>query len=138
MTDIEYFANPALSASKITQILKNPYDYFNDIKIESKSLEFGSEVHKLVLESDLNTLHNGAKVVIEKDFGDLRSKNAKEAKEAFYNENKNNFIVSQEAFNCAKTLLQSELGAFFKYKGVREKPYLFSSSRSLSIRLRFT
>lgn len=138
MTDIEYFAHPALSASKITQILKNPYDYFNDIKIESKSLDFGSEVHKLILESDLNTLNNGAKVVIEKDFGDLRSKSAREAKEAFYKAHVNDYVVSQEAFNCATTLLKSELGAFFKYKGIREKPYLFSSSRSLSIRLRFT
>lgn len=123
MTDIEYFSHPALSASKITQILKSPYDYFNNVTYESKSLDFGSEVHKLVLESDLNHLHSGEKVVIEKDFGDLRSKSARELKEAFYNENQGSYIVSQEAFNCAKTLLDSELGAFFKYKGIREKPY---------------
>lgn len=51
MTDLEYFSHPALSASKITQILRSPYDYFNDVKLESKSLDFGSEVHKLVLQS---------------------------------------------------------------------------------------
>ena len=123
MTDLEYFSHPALSASKITQILRCPYDYFNDVKLESKSLDFGSEVHKLVLESDLETLYSGEKVIVEKDFGDLRSKSAKEAKEAFYNAHAKDYVVSQEAFKCAETLLKSDLGAFFQYKGIREKPY---------------
>lgn len=123
MTDLEYFSHPALSASKITQILRSPYDYFNDVKLESKSLDFGSIVHKLVLESNLDALLNGQKVVIEREFGDLRSKAAREEKEAFYAKHCNDYVVSKEAFECAKTLLESDLGAFFQYKGVREKPY---------------
>lgn len=124
MTNTEYFAHPALSASKITQILKSPYDYFHGIEKErTDSMDFGSMVHTLVLESNLDTLHNGQKIVVEEEFGNLRTKEAKERKEAFYKEHARDFIVSKEAFACAMNVLDSELGEFFKFKGVREVPY---------------
>lgn len=124
MTNQEYFAHPALSASKIKQILSNPYDFFNGIeKPSSESMDFGTMVHSLVLESDLKKLDNGQKIVVEPKFQDLRTKAGKEAKEKFYTENANNFVVSAEAYECAKNVLNSELGEFFKFKGIREKPY---------------
>lgn len=123
MTESEYFAHPALSASKINQILKCPYDYFNKVTYESKALDFGSEVHKLVLESDLKKLNDGRLVIVEPEFQDLRSKAGKAEREAFETKHANDYIVSKEAFECAETLLNSELSGFFRFEGIRETPF---------------
>ena len=115
LSNEEYFAHPALNASAIKMILENPYNYFNNIKKpQSKSMEFGEKVHKLVLESDLEYLRDKkTKVVIEPQFGPLTLKANKEAKSLFYDDNKDNYIVTQQEYDCAKSLLDSQFGYFF-------------------------
>lgn len=114
MTEQEYFNHSALSASKIKLILKNPYYYFNGIQEpRSPNLEFGEKVHKLVLESDLSYTKENQKVVVLKDFGDLRLKKNKEAKDIFYSEHANDYIVTSEEFECAKAVLESPFNVFF-------------------------
>ena len=114
MTNIDYFNHPALSASKIKLILKNPYYYFNDIQEPtSPNLEFGEKVHKLVLESDLSNTKENQKVIVLPDFGDLRLKKNKEAKEIFYSDHANDYIVTSEQFECAKAVLESPFNMFF-------------------------
>ncbi len=124
MTNEEYFSHAALSASKIKMILNNPYNFFNAIEPEKKpSMEFGEKVHKLILESDLKKTFDGKDIVVEPNFGKMTLKVNKEAKEKFLEDNKDNYIVSEDEFLCACSVLESPLGVFFKMNGEREKPY---------------
>lgn len=124
MTNEEYFKHEALSASKIKMILNNPYNFFNGIEpAKNPSMEFGEKVHKLILESDLKKTFDGKDIVVEPNFGKMTLKVNKEAKEKFLECNKDNYIVSEDEFLCAASVLESPLGALFKLKGEREKAY---------------
>lgn len=122
MTNEEYFAHEALSASKIKQILDCPFNYFNNIeKAQTGDMEFGEKCHKLVLESDLEKTRDGQKIVVMPDFGKLTLKANKEAKEKFLVDNAENYLVTQEQFDCAKSVLESPLGNYFKIDGLSEE-----------------
>ncbi len=124
MSNDDYFARDELSASDIKLLLSNPYCYFHGIKKpQSKSMEFGEKVHKLVLESDLKVLNNGVKVVISPDFSPLTLKANKEAKALFEAENADNYIVTQQEYDCAESLLNSQFGGLFQEKAFVEKVY---------------
>lgn len=121
MSNSEYFAHNALNASAIKLILEKPYNYFNGIhKEQSASMAFGERVHKLILESDMQTTSDNKKVVIMPNFGPQTKKENKEAKATFLKENEHNFIVSEEEFMCAKSLIDSQFGVYFsqEYKSV--------------------
>ena len=79
----DYFNHKeAFSTSDIKTILDNPYNYFHGIKKEaSKSMDFGTHVHKLILESDISKMetHEGQKIVIQPNFGPQTLKANKEA-----------------------------------------------------------
>lgn len=50
MTNETYHARPELSASNIKMLLKNPYEFINPVRRESKAFALGSAVHKMILE----------------------------------------------------------------------------------------
>lgn len=114
LSNEEYFGHSAFNASSIKTILENPYNYFNGIeKPKTKSLEFGEKVHKLVLESDLEYLTSGERIVVEPNFGNLTLKANKVSKQEFLANNANNYIVSKNEFDCAKSLIDSQFGELF-------------------------
>lgn len=138
--DGDYFANKeALSTSDIKQILENPYNYFNGIKKEpSKSMEFGTIIHKLVLESNLDsmTTNDDKRIVVAPEFGNLTLKANKEAKAKFMAENAHNYIVNNEHLECAKSVLDSPMGILFKQKGEAESAYIGTIDKFSGVKFR--
>lgn len=124
----DYYENKeALSASDVKMILENPYNYFHNIKKEaSKSMEFGTIIHKLVLESDLDsmTTNDNQKIIICPDFGPQTLKANREAKTKFLQENEGAYFIEKTHLECAQSVLNSPVGAFFKEGGNAEVGYI--------------
>lgn len=137
--DGDYFANKAISTSDIKTLLENPFNYFNGIKKEpSKSMEFGTIIHKLVLESDLDSMltNDNQKIVVAPEFGSQTLKANKEAKAKFLAENADAYIINNEHLECAKSVLNSPMGVFFKQKGEAESGYIGTIDKFSGVQFR--
>ena len=121
MTNEEYHAHPALGSSNLKQLLKNPYAFAMGIKQEeSKALDIGSAVHKLVLEPhEFND-----EFAIMPDFN-LRTTDGKNAKAMFEMDNVGKTVISQSDYEivtqCANRL--KEIAKPFLTGGVPEKAF---------------
>ena len=133
MTNEEYHSREEISCSQVKTILKCPYDFLARVKTEpSKSMDFGSCVHKLVLEPE----------DFDKEFAvapdlDKRTKVGKELYEMFATKNEGKTILSVEEFDRAKWCSQIALemaGKFFK-NGKAEQSY-FSELDGVPVRCR--
>jgi len=133
MTNSEYHSRSEISCSQVKTILKNPYEYLVKVKREpSKAMDFGSCVHKLLLEPD----------DFDKEFAimpdiDKRTKEGKETYASFMMEHGNKTLLNAEDFEKAKwcsNIAKEIAGAFFK-NGKAEGSF-FSELESVPVRCR--
>lgn len=133
MTNEEYHSRSEISCSQIKTILKNPYEFLAKVKKEpTKNMDFGSCVHKLLLEPE----------DFEKEFAimpeiDKRTKEGKELFVQFMVKHGSKTFLNGEDFEKAKWCAQiaKEIaGAFFK-NGEAEQSY-FSELDGVPVRCR--
>lgn len=133
MSNADYHARPELSASQIKTILKNPFEYINGSHKEpTKAMDFGSCVHKLVLEP----------LDFEKEFAvspkyNLRTNEGKASYQSFIDANMGKTIIDEDTFMEAKMCADNVMriaGNFFK-NGVAENSY-FSEIGGVGARCR--
>lgn len=133
MTNEEYHSRSEISCSQIKTILKNPYEFLAKVKKEpSKAMDFGSCVHKLVLEPE----------EFDKEFAivpdiDKRTKEGKELYAQFMMQHGSKTLLNNEDFEKAKWCSQIALeiaGTFFK-NGKAEQSY-FSELDGVPVRCR--
>lgn len=133
MTNSEYHSRSEISCSQVKTILKNPYEFLVKVKREpSKAMDFGSCVHKLLLEPD----------DFDKEFAimpdiDKRTKEGKEIYASFMMEHGSKTLLNAEDFEKAKwcsNIAKEIAGAFFK-NGKAEESF-FSELESVPVRCR--
>jgi exodeoxyribonuclease VIII len=133
VTNQEYHLRGELSCSNIKTLLKNPYEYAQGIRKEpTKAMDFGSCVHKLVLEPD--DFNNEFAVCPKVD---LRTKEGKEIKSHFDTMNIGKTILNEEDFANAKEcadVVNAIAGNFFQ-NGLAEQSY-FSEIDGIGVRCR--
>ena len=133
LSNEEYHARPELSCSQIKTLLKNPYEFLSATKKEAtESMNFGSAVHKLILEP-----HDFNKEFAVMPKYDLRKTADKEAKTAFDAENQGKIYLSEDVFenasHCA-AIAKEIAGQFFK-DGIAEASF-FSELDGVPVRCR--
>lgn len=133
MTNEEYHSRSEISCSQIKTILKNPYEFLAKIKKEAtKNMDFGSCVHKLLLEPE----------DFEKEFAiipsvDKRTKEGKDAYSAFIENSIGKTIIDINDYEKAKwcsQIAKTIAGTFFK-NGKAEQSY-FSELDGVAVRCR--
>ncbi len=121
MTNEAYHQRDEISCSQIKTILKNPYEFLAKVKREpSKAMDFGSCVHKLVLEPD--EFNNEFAIMPDID---KRTKEGKELYAQFMTQHEGKTLLNNEDFERARWCSQIALeiaGTFFK-NGKAEQSY---------------
>jgi len=134
MTNEAYHARPELSASSIKTILKNPYEFLNPIRRETKNFSIGSAVHKLILEP-----HEFDDEFVVAPEINKRTKEGKDVWAKFEEANQNKTVLSKEDFylckSCSESVLQHDEAKLFLTGGVAESSH-FGKLEGVSVKCR--
>ena len=120
LTNAEYHARPELSASQCKILLENPHQFYLGLAVkQTAAMEFGSIVHKLILEpADFNREY-----AISPKF-DGRTKKGQADKAQFEAENQEKSIITIDSYQlaekCAESVLNSRASVLLE-NGVAEK-----------------
>lgn len=135
-SNAEYHAHPYLSWSKLKYFFDSPYSFQRNVLLAprteaTKAQEFGTQVHAAILEPDV--FFNNYCII--PDFGDRRTKEAKEMIKEFEEKNKNKlFKITSENYQKLTLILDNFKKLKFDLTPFLKEQSLFYDERKLKAR----